>query len=299
MARRQSPCFRGGEFSCISCHEMHLDSPNESSLQRWTHHAQLKPHMDGDAACLQCHKTMAANITAHTHHEANFRGQPLLQLPHAAHDIRVAARHAQPPGFVAQRARKRRLRSTERLQSLSSRQNAGVDLAKTSRVVQADRSQSCRRTIKTISAAVQWIVKGDAGQRALIAWGMGWEPAQKISGRDWLYPYLIYSLTDSYAGDPFRRMEVAANIAGLQRLSVYLHGERARVERGRIGRLREMVATRARFVATVSIRKAFSRMMADFAPMFSKNCAANVTRNRSCSRNDCHPERKRRSQCLP
>ena len=31
---QQSPCFRGGEFSCISCHEMHLDSPNESSLQR-------------------------------------------------------------------------------------------------------------------------------------------------------------------------------------------------------------------------------------------------------------------------
>ena len=69
-----SPCFRGGEFSCISCHEMHLDSPNESSLQRWTHHAQLKPHMDGDAACLQCHKTMATNITAHTHHDANSEG---------------------------------------------------------------------------------------------------------------------------------------------------------------------------------------------------------------------------------
>ena len=51
---------------------------------------------------------------------------------------------------------------------------------------------------KTISAAVQWLVKGDAGQRALLAWGMGWEPAQEISGRDWLYPFLIYTLRDPY-----------------------------------------------------------------------------------------------------
>ena len=69
-----SPCFRGGEFSCISCHEMHLDSPNESSLQRWTHHAQLKPKMDGDAACLQCHQTMATQIAAHTHHAPDSDG---------------------------------------------------------------------------------------------------------------------------------------------------------------------------------------------------------------------------------
>ena len=56
---------------------------------------------------------------------------------------------------------------------------------------------------KTISAAVQWLVKGDAGQRALLAWGMGWEPAQKISGRDWLYPFLTYSLLDPYAAVRF------------------------------------------------------------------------------------------------
>src|SRR5262245_28095823 len=32
---------------------------------------------------------------------------------------------------------------------------------------------------------------------------MGLEPAQKISGRDWLYPYLIYSLIDPYAAVRF------------------------------------------------------------------------------------------------
>ena len=27
-----SPCFRGGNFSCLSCHEMHLDDPQQVSL---------------------------------------------------------------------------------------------------------------------------------------------------------------------------------------------------------------------------------------------------------------------------
>jgi hypothetical protein len=52
---------------------------------------------------------------------------------------------------------------------------------------------------KTIAAGVQWLVKGDAGQRALLAWGMGWGPAQQASGREWLYPYLILTLLDPYA----------------------------------------------------------------------------------------------------
>src|SRR5437899_9169471 len=54
-----------------------------------------------------------------------------------------------------------------------------------------------------IAAAVKWLIKGDAGQRALIAWGMCWESAQKTAGRDWLYPYLIYSLSDPYAAVRF------------------------------------------------------------------------------------------------
>ena len=56
---------------------------------------------------------------------------------------------------------------------------------------------------QTIAAAVQWILKGDAGQRALIAWGMGWGDAQRTTGHEWVYPYLIYTLTDSYAAVRF------------------------------------------------------------------------------------------------
>ena len=156
-----------------------------------------------------------------------FRGQPLLQLPHAAHDLWVVAVHAQSSGLVAERARKRCLWPTECMQSLSSRQNPRVDCAKTSRLVQTTEPELSADD-QNISAAVQWIIKGDAGQRALIAWGMGWEPAQKISGRDWLYPYLIYSLTDSYAAIRFDAWKSLQTLPGFNDFPfTYTANERA------------------------------------------------------------------------
>ena len=84
------------------------------------------------------------------------------------------------------------------------------------------------RKNRTLAAAVPWIVKGDAGQRALIAWGMGWEPAQKISGRDWLYPYLIYSLTDSYAAIRFDAWKSLQTLPGFNDFSfTYTASERS------------------------------------------------------------------------
>src|SRR5262249_28122519 len=51
---------------------------------------------------------------------------------------------------------------------------------------------------RTISAAVLIALKSGAGQRALIAWHMGWDPAKKISGEDWLAPYLAQLISDPY-----------------------------------------------------------------------------------------------------
>ena len=66
---------------------------------------------------------------------------------------------------------------------------------------------------------MQWILKGDAGQRALIAWGMGWESAQKTAGRDWLYPYLIYGMTDSYAAVRFDAWKSLQTLPGFSDFS--------------------------------------------------------------------------------
>jgi hypothetical protein len=70
---------------------------------------------------------------------------------------------------------------------------------------------------QNIAASVQWILKGDAGQRALVAWGMGWKPAQDASGRDWLYPYLIYAMSDSYAAVRFDAWKSLQSLPAFER----------------------------------------------------------------------------------
>jgi len=54
----QSPCFRGGTFSCASCHTMHAGDAA----------GQLAPDRLGDRACTQCHAAIARDVSAHTHH---------------------------------------------------------------------------------------------------------------------------------------------------------------------------------------------------------------------------------------
>jgi len=197
-----SPCFRGGEFSCISCHEMHLDSPGQTSIQTWARSGQLKPKMDSDAACLQCHQTMAANIPAHTHHDKDSSGSRCYNchMPRTTFGLLHAIRSHQVSSPTVKES---------------------VDYGRPNACNLCHLDQTLKWTAEkletwyhqpppqlapddqNISAAVQWLVKGDAGQRALIAWGMGWDSAQKTAGRDWLYPYLIYSLNDPYAAVRF------------------------------------------------------------------------------------------------
>ncbi|HKQ37725.1 MAG TPA: C cytochrome precursor, partial [Verrucomicrobiae bacterium] len=52
---------------------------------------------------------------------------------------------------------------------------------------------------KTTSAAALWTLRGDAGQRALLGWHMGWKPAREASGERWLVPYLGQLLEDPYS----------------------------------------------------------------------------------------------------
>jgi len=42
------------------------------------------------------------------------------------------------------------------------------------------------------------LLKGDAGQRAIVAQSLGWAPAQQASGTEWMAPYLALMQQDSY-----------------------------------------------------------------------------------------------------
>ena len=43
---------------------------------------------------------------------------------------------------------------------------------------------------------------------------MGWAPAQQASGRDWLYPYLIFELNDPYAAVRFGAWKSLQSLPG-------------------------------------------------------------------------------------
>ena len=222
-----SPCFRGGEFSCISCHEMHLDSPGQTDAQTWARHAQLKPKMDGDAACLQCHRSMATQIAAHTHHPPDSSGSSCYNchMPRTTFGLLRAMRSHQVSSPTVQES------VTHGRPNACNLCHLDKTLAWTAQKLHAWYNQpepELSREDQTLSAAAQWIIKGDAGQRALIAWGMGWEPAQKISGRDWLYPYLIYSMTDSYAAVRFDAWKSLQTLPGFSDFSfTYTANERS------------------------------------------------------------------------
>jgi hypothetical protein len=197
-----SPCFRGGKFSCISCHEMHPAGVQQAGLKKWARTGQLAPKMDSDEACLQCHKTFAANITAHTHHAATSSGSRCYNchMPHTTFGLLHAIRSHQVSSPTAQESVAYGRPNACNLCHLDQ------TLAWTANKLHTWYGQPVpplSSDDENISAAVQWLVKGDAAQRALLAWGMGWEPAQKTAGRDWLYPYLIYSMIDPYAAIRF------------------------------------------------------------------------------------------------
>jgi len=50
-----------------------------------------------------------------------------------------------------------------------------------------------------VADAVRLALAGDAGQRILIAWHLGWEPALEVAGKSWIPPVLAQLLDDPYA----------------------------------------------------------------------------------------------------
>lgn len=215
---QESPCFKGGNFSCLSCHEMHPTTTTRVALKTWAQSDQLIPKMESDQACLQCHKEMSDRLTAHTHHDVASSGSRCYNchMPHTTFGLLHAMRSHQ-------------VSSPNVRESLDVGRPNACNLCHLNQTLSwtADRLHAwyqqpvpeLSEDDKTISAAVQWLVKGDAGQRALLAWGMGWEPAQKISGRDWLYPFLTYSLLDPYAAvrfDAWKSLQTLPGFADFQ-----------------------------------------------------------------------------------
>jgi hypothetical protein len=70
----------------------------------------------------------------------------------------------------------------------------------------------------SIAGSILWLLRGDAGQRALMAWSYGWSDARSASGTDWMAPYLAQLLEDPYAAVRLVAERSLRTLAGYERL---------------------------------------------------------------------------------
>jgi hypothetical protein len=52
--------------------------------------------------------------------------------------------------------------------------------------------------LRSIALGAVYGLRGDAAQRALVAWHMGWAPARETAGSEWMVPILAQLLLDPY-----------------------------------------------------------------------------------------------------
>lgn len=184
-----SGCYLRGEISCLSCHSMHGSPPED----------QLMPGMDSTAACVQCHDQpkYTSEIQSHTFHSPESTGSNCLNchMPRTSYALFDAIRNHQiaSPNLASsiQFGVPNACNLCHLDQTLGWAQDYLADWY--------DHEQlSLDEDQQTISAALLWLLRGDAAQRVISAWHFGWEPAQQISGTSWLAPSLSRLLADPY-----------------------------------------------------------------------------------------------------
>ncbi|MSU62134.1 MAG: hypothetical protein EXS31_07025 [Pedosphaera sp.] len=186
----ESPCYKGKEFSCLSCHSLHKSEPDDL----------LAANRTGNTACTQCHERYAKPdvLTAHTQHLAASSGSECYNchMPHTTYGVLKAIRSHQ-------------ISSPRVADELATGRPNACNLCHLDKTLRWTANQLAQRyrhptpglpePNSEVSDAVRLALSGDAGQRALIAWHLSWPPALQASGTNWIAPVLAQLLDDSYA----------------------------------------------------------------------------------------------------
>ncbi|MEC7564561.1 MAG: multiheme c-type cytochrome [Planctomycetota bacterium] len=193
----ESRCHTEGEMSCLSCHTMHNLASDKTLADHWNDD-QLKPQMHSNQACVKCHsKYQGEALTRHTHHLSESEGSRCYNchMPHSSYGLLKAVRSHQ-------------ISSPHVGETLDvGRQNAcnQCHLDKTLQWTAQSLNQWYDHSVpelpevhQKISTALIHLLTGDAGQRALAAWSLSWDPAVEASGGDWQGEVLTYLLEDPY-----------------------------------------------------------------------------------------------------
>ncbi len=188
----ESPCFERGKMSCLSCHSMHESKPVD----------QLAARMETNDACLQCHEKFRTQITSHTRHEVQSSGSLCYNchMPHTTYGLLKAMRsHQVSSPSVSKDTGAGRPNACNLCHLDRSLGWAATELAKWS----TQKPIALTEDQKTVPAGALWLMQGDAGERAIAAWHMGWAPARHASTNFPFAALLGLTLDDSYSAVRF------------------------------------------------------------------------------------------------
>lgn len=219
----ESPCFlRASDpartLSCFSCHTMHTGDDDPRARPEWADTHQVSPGKDGNEACLQCHAKFRADLAAHTHHPAESSGSSCYNchMPYTSYGLLKALRsHTISSPSVAESVTAGRPNACNACHLDKPLGWTADALQKWYGIAPVALSDDDR----TLAASIVWMLRGDAGQRALMAWAFGWQPAQQASGADWMPMFLSALFDDPYDAVRFiayRSMRSMPGMAGFR-----------------------------------------------------------------------------------
>ncbi len=204
----ESACYQKGQLSCTSCHSLHEYADRND---------QLKRGMDGNRACTGCHAE-ARYGPGHTHHVADSSGSLCYNchLPHTTYALLGAIRqHQIDSPRIATTLRTGRPDACTLCHVDQTLHWADERLAQWYGHPRSTLTDEQKR----ISATAQLLLVGDAGQRALAAWHLGWEPARRVAGNDWQAPLLAHVLRDPYAAVRYIAHQSLRSLPGYERVA--------------------------------------------------------------------------------
>jgi len=197
----ESPCYKNASddrhtLTCAACHSMHQTVNDRRSVREWADD-QLAPGASANAACVNCHATPSLAGVGHTHHAADSAGSLCMNchMPYTTYGLLKTIRSHQISSPSVQSTLETGRPNACNLchldKTLAWTAASLQDWYRTPTPTLTDDEQS-------IAATVLTLLKGDAGQRAIVAQSMGWAPAQLASGAAWMAPYLALMQQDSY-----------------------------------------------------------------------------------------------------
>ncbi len=179
-----SACYQHGRgtMSCLSCHQAHPEDPN----------FLLRPAMNTNEACFQCHGDYRDRLTQHTRHSAQSSGSRCMNchMPHQVYSLLTSHR--------SHRIEIPSVKETHEFGKPNACNLCHLDksLGWTQEQLRrwGTRAETSASNLdddeKSISSAILLLARGDARSRTIVAAAFSSPDAQQASGTDWFGPFL-------------------------------------------------------------------------------------------------------------